>query len=264
MLSVWMEKNVEQLKKMLKNYAEDIERNLNRVVSKIPDSPSYWNAPRSMLKCLSETHGQATFFITFSPAEYDWPDLHKYLKRHNTDLETEGIPVHSYLTMDPVLTSTYIHQKFQSLHAFILESWCLGKVEHWFYRVEYQSRGSPHFHCMYWIKDAPIIGQSSDEVVMKFINEHISCKFPSKSENSDLHDLVNNYLNHRCGKYCIRTIKSKTGTFSKSSCRFGFPRKVTSVMLSNDVIESILGRINSGFQQTALPPSQKSSRSKNK
>ena len=238
-------KNVGQLKKMLQNDAKEIERNLNRVVSKIPNSPSYWNAPRSMLKCLSETHGPATFFITFSPAEYDWPPLHEYLNRHNKDLGISDPRV--LLTMDPVLTTTYIHQKFNSLHSFILESSCLGQVEHFFYRIEYQSRGTPHFHCMYWIKNAPIIGQSSDEAVMEFINEHITCKFPSKSENLELHDLVNNYLNHRCGNYCLRTISTTTGY--KKACRFGFPRKVTSKFILYDVIKAILGRISSGFNK---------------
>ena len=43
-------KNVGQLVQMLKEGSNDIERNLNRVISKIPNSPSYWNAPRSQLK----------------------------------------------------------------------------------------------------------------------------------------------------------------------------------------------------------------------
>ena len=237
-------KNVEQLTKMLLNNDQNIERNLNRAVSKIPNSPSYWNAPRSMLKCMSETHGPATFFITFSPAEYDWVDLHDYLKRHNTDLK---VPDRSLLTMDPVLTSTYIHTKFEALHAFILESCCLGNVDHWFYRIEYQSRGTPHFHCMYWIKDAPIIGQSSDEAVMKFINDHITCKLPAQSENSALRELVEKNLQHKCGKYCKRSIKTKTGYIP--ACRFGFPRKVTTKLILNDVLVAILGRKSSGFHK---------------
>ena len=237
-------KNVGELKKMILNDDKTIERNLNRAVSKIPNSPSYWNAPKSMLKCLSETYGPATFFITFSPAEYDWPDLHNYLKNHNSDL---NMPARSLVTVDPVLTTIFIHTKFNSLHAFILESFCLGQVEHWFFRVEYQSRGTPHFHCLYWIKDAPITGQSSDEVVMKFVNDHITCKFPTKSDNSGLYELVNNYLQHKCGNYCTRRIKTKTGF--KRSCRFGFPRMVTSKMILNDVVEAIIGRKTSGFKK---------------
>lgn len=34
----------------------------------------------------------------------------------------------------------------------------------WFYRVEYQQRGSPHIHMMIWIENAPAF--SEDEVPM--------------------------------------------------------------------------------------------------
>ena len=238
-------KNVEELKKMLQNDDKNIERNLNKATKKIPNSPSYWNAPRSMLKCMSETHGPATFFITFSPAEYQDTDLHNYLAKHNTDLSLEP---RFLVTKDPVLTSTYIHQKFQSLHAFILESCCLGNVEHWFYRIEYQSRGTPHFHCMYWIKDAPIIGKSSDDIVMKFINEHITCEIPSETENSELYQLVDKHLRHTCLPYCKRKLKSRAGGII-TACRFGFPRLITSKMILSDVIEAIIGRKSSAFKK---------------
>ena len=155
-------KTVGQLLQMLKEGNLNIEKNLNRVISKIPNSSSYWNGPRSQLKCLCEAKGPATFFITFSPAEYDWLDLLTYLIRHNPDLAgDENIPDASLSTMDPMLTSAFIHQRFQALHKFILDSNILGKVTHWFYRIEYQSRGAPHFHCLFWIEGAPIIGKSS-------------------------------------------------------------------------------------------------------
>ena len=217
------EKNVGQLIRMMKDNHNDIERNLNRVVSKIPNSESYWNAPRAQLKCMVEMYGPATFFITFSPAEYDWPDLQSYLKRHNNDLISEGISITSLSTMDPVLTSAFIHQKFHSLFDFILKSQCLGKVIHFFYRREYQGRGTPHFHCKFWIENAPVIGKSSDEAVMNFITGHITCRLPSKSENIELHELVNNYQNHKCGKYCKKAIKSKKGNIFYKVCRFVFP-----------------------------------------
>ena len=34
----------------------------------------------------------------------------------------------------------------------------LGKLEDFFWRVEFQVRGSPHIHAMLWIRDAPVIG----------------------------------------------------------------------------------------------------------
>ena len=58
-------KNVGQLLRMMKEGDNNIERNLNRVTSKLPHSPSYWNTPRSHLRCLSETFGPATFLSLF-------------------------------------------------------------------------------------------------------------------------------------------------------------------------------------------------------
>ena len=83
---------------------------------------------------------------------------------------------------------------------------------------------------------------------MKFISEHITCELPSKSENLELHNLVNKFQNHGCGNYCLRAIKSKKGKFCKA-CRFGFPRKITSKLILFDVIEAILGRKSSEFKK---------------
>ena len=33
----------------------------------------------------------------------------------------------------------------------------IGKIKDYFYRVEFQQRGSPHVHCLFWIENAPII-----------------------------------------------------------------------------------------------------------
>lgn len=38
----------------------------------------------------------------------------------------------------------------------------LGEVADWFYRVEYQQRGSPHIHMLIWLEDAPVYGCDGD------------------------------------------------------------------------------------------------------
>ena len=42
-------------------------------------------------------------------------------------------------------------------------------------RVEFQSRGSPHAHCVLWVKDSPNYGVDSDEDVCAFIDQYVSC-----------------------------------------------------------------------------------------
>ena len=92
----------------------------------------------------------------------------------NSDLPNVDTMSSSLLaSKDPVTTSNFIHQKFDALLNFILTADPLGKVVSYFVRNEYQGRGTVHFHTFLWIKDAPIIGKSSDEDVMNFLREKL-------------------------------------------------------------------------------------------
>ena len=51
----------------------------------------------------------------------------------------------------------------------------LGKIADWFYRVEYQQRGSPHIHMFIWLKNAPKFGKDSDCDAVSFIDKIITC-----------------------------------------------------------------------------------------
>ena len=89
----------------------------------------------------------------------------------------------------------------------------LGKIKDWFYRVEYQQRGSPHIHMMLWLDDAPIFGVDKDEDVISFIDRIITCETPSSY--AELLDLVNRQT-HRHSHTCRKK--------SKSICRFNYPQ----------------------------------------
>ena len=89
----------------------------------------------------------------------------------------------------------------------------LGKIKDWFYRVEYQQRGSPHIHMMLWLENAPIFGVDKDEDVISFIDQIITCETPS--DNPELLDLVNRQT-HRHSHTCRKK--------SKNICRFNYPQ----------------------------------------
>ena len=59
-------------------------------------------------------------------------------------------------------------------------------------RIEFQARGSPHAHCVIWIKDAPKHIESPDSIVCDFIDQYISCKLPA--EDGKLRELVQQHL----------------------------------------------------------------------
>lgn len=50
----------------------------------------------------------------------------------------------------------------------------IGKIKDYFYyRIEFQQRGSPHVHCLFWVEDAPKLNDhdaDNDPVVAEFID----------------------------------------------------------------------------------------------
>lgn len=46
----------------------------------------------------------------------------------------------------------------------------VGKITDFFYRVEFQQRGSPHIHILVWIENAPKFEKYSDEEIIDFVD----------------------------------------------------------------------------------------------
>ena len=108
----------------------------------------------------------------------------------------------------------------------------LGEIADWFYRVEYQQRGSPHIHMLIWLEDAPVYGCSDDNDVTTFIDKIITCK--KLDSDPELALLVNRQIHRHC-----QTCRKK----SKAECRFNFPQppmKSTTILhpLGDDVSQT--------------------------
>ncbi len=81
----------------------------------------------------------------------------------------------------------------------------IGKTVDYFYRVEFQQRGSPHVHCLFWIENAPRIDLNTDEEVVRFIDEYVTCELPSEDEK--LLDIVTSVQQH--SKHHSKTCKKE-------------------------------------------------------
>ena len=116
---------------------------------------------------------------------------------------------------DPVTCARqFDNQTNQFIQNFLLSTEAhLGKIAHWFYRVEYQQRGSPHIHMLIWLENAPTFGEDFDGDVVSFIDKIITCEKPN--HNPDLLALVNRQV-HRHSYTCQKK--------SKSVCRFNYPQ----------------------------------------
>ena len=166
--------------------------------------------------------GNPTWFCSFSAAETRWSHLLKTLgriveKKEYTDDETKQMTWEQksdLIQKDPVTCARNFDHMVQLFICDVLKSnvMPIGEIADYFYRVEFQQRGSPHIHGLFWVKEAPQYEKSSDEEIVNFVDKYITCYKPDSS--SEMEDLVNLQL-HRHAKTC-----KKAG---HNICRFNFP-----------------------------------------
>ena len=119
--------------------------------------------------------GNPTWFCSFSAAETRWIHLIKILGRliDNKDYTDDEVMQMTWqkkselIQKDPVTCArNFEHMVQLFIHDFIKSS-CqpIGEVVDFFYCVEFQHRGSPHIHGLFWIK----MHLSMVEIVMKIL-----------------------------------------------------------------------------------------------
>ena len=88
----------------------------------------------------------------------------------------------------------------------------IGSVVDFFYKVEFQMRGSPHIHMLIWIENAPQLDDTlhSETEVTTFVNKYVCC-----TKDDDMEDLVS-YQQHAHGRTCRKK--------NRNDCRFNFPQ----------------------------------------
>ena len=226
-----------------------------RVFRNLRGSPPYFERCKKDLFAMIRQLGNPTWFCSFSAAETRWIHLIKILGRllDNKDYTDDEVTQMTWqkkselIQKDPVTCArNFEHMVQLFVHDFIKSS-CqpIGEVIDFFYRVEFQQRGSPHIHGLFWIKNAPEYGRDCDEDIIKFVDSYISCK----ADSDDLSELVN-LQRHKHSKTC-----KKKG---RAICRFNFPlppmpRTMILEPLSEsdldenvaDMLKEALGRIRS-------------------
>jgi hypothetical protein len=125
------------------------------------------------------------------------------------------------ISSDPVTCMRHFEHKHRCLLNLILKPasgiFAPYKMTDHFSRMEFQMRGSPHSHGLYWIQDAPVY-EDDDPVsiaaCIEFIDEFITCE---RSEDGPMESLIG-YQIHRHSHTCKK--KAKQGV----TCRFGYPK----------------------------------------
>ena len=198
-------------------------------------SPPYFQAVSKDLFAMIRQLGATTFFMSLSAAETRWGHLLKILSQivDNKELtEEEALnltwPEKSRLIQsDPVTCARHFDFCVSKFITEFLstESAPLGKVQDYFYRVEYQQRGSPHVHMMIWVENAPRYGVDPKEEAIKFIDTYVTCA--KSDETPEMKDLIK-YQTHRHSHTCRKK--------KRKQCRFGFPKPP---MPHTDILEPL-------------------------
>ena len=79
----------------------------------------------------------------------------------------------------------------------------LGHITDHVIKIEFQMRGSPHAHCLLWVKEAPKLDRDTDEEVCTFIDRYITAVLPEMcQQNAHSIELMKNLQKHMHSDYC--------------------------------------------------------------
>lgn len=105
--------------------------------------------------------GSPSVFFTLSAADLQWPDLHNHMPEEILvppgDDQAARRQRRLALNNNPHIAAAYLDQRLQLFMKHFLIP-LLG-VAHFWYRYEWQERGSGHVHGFLWLKDAPNVDE---------------------------------------------------------------------------------------------------------
>lgn len=202
--------------------------NAYKFSSSITNTPAYWESQKRKVLAMIRQLGIFTLFITLSAAETHWCELLVILKQtvdkeSITMTEASVMPFDEksrLIRSDPVTCARYFDYRFKNIRkTWKSDNGPFGshKILYYFYRIEFQHRGSPHVHMVLWLKDAPVYDQNNEEAnarVTEFIDEMIT----TDTNDPDVQEYIS-YQYHRCTNTCFKKIHGS------NICRFDAPFK---------------------------------------
>ena len=206
------EENVKKLVRLDEGY---------RIFRTLRNSPPYLESRKKDLFAMIRQLGLPTWFMSLSAADTKWIDLLSCLGKLvegktfcEEDLRTMDWQTKTkLLRSDPVTCARYFDHRVRLFINNIIKSGHnpLGEMTDYFYRVEFQQRGSPHIHMLMWTKNSPVFERDSEQEICSYVDQFTSC---SKRQDVSLQDLIT-LQTHKHSKTC------KKG--NKPVCRFGYP-----------------------------------------
>jgi ATP-dependent DNA helicase PIF1 len=135
----------------------------------IPGLSLFWNRHRQQLTAMIEQLGSPHLFFTLSAADLHWPELHRLIENQrafesgNAPLNLENLNEQARynrridnLTKYPHIAASFLQFRVKEFLDCVKQIPGFEFVDFW-YRFEWQFRGSGHVHGFLWLKDGPCL-----------------------------------------------------------------------------------------------------------
>ena len=196
-----------------------------KFMKNVRGTPAFWQSQLFDTLAMLRTFGTPTWFISLSPAEFLWPEfiqaVGNRMRRNWTENQIsvmEWIIKAEYFRNNSVPVNQMFENQIESFFSDFLLSKAnpLGEITEHVEKIEFQVRGSPHAHCLLWVKDAPRVDVNTEEEVCEFVDKYICGKIQSEiEENEELWNLVMKLQTHRHSPCCQKHVNGR--------CQFNFP-----------------------------------------
>ncbi|XP_078596399.1 uncharacterized protein LOC144873191 isoform X1 [Branchiostoma floridae x Branchiostoma japonicum] len=193
-----------------------------RFLQPVRGTPQFWDKALNELYAMIRQLGIPTWFATFSAADLRWPEVLEAIRQDHGTVPVSELSWEErcdILKSNPVTAARMFDRRVKLFFKHLIKSPSqpIGEVIDTFTRTEFQQRGSPHIHCLFWVKDAPKLGVNSEEEICSFVDRYVCCQLPNSETDKELFDIVSQVQMHRKG----HTSSCKKGG---KICRFGFPK----------------------------------------
>jgi hypothetical protein len=131
----------------------DLAANSLMYMSNIRGTPAYWKDKLGDLLAKLKALGPPIVFMTLSVDDIGGEDIQAFLK---LDLEQDYESPEQAVRKDPVAVALYCQKKIKSFIQYLkTHDNILGPITDYHVRMEFQNRGTVHFHIFFWIDKAP-------------------------------------------------------------------------------------------------------------
>ena len=245
--------SLEDLNDLVERGDPTLINRITRSAEQIRGTRPYWGYEGRLLESKVLNLCCPHLFFTFSAADLQWHDLRVQMPDFERLFELSEQEQYRAaarnLTDNPHIAAAYLVKRFELFFSCVIKK--LFDVQDYWYRFEWQDRGSGHIHGFLWLNGPPQPNTDTEEsrnAMAQYWTQFVTASNPQRNlqqigknpaslpfgerSNTKLHlaECITRYQRHsQCIRaYCLRKVKGS----ADMRCRFHFPiahRKIAGV-----------------------------------